>query len=73
MFDEISTVCLMKILNIDQLAEYLGRPKSTIYEWVNQKKIPYFKLGKLLMFDQADIDKWLESKKVEAEEIDLTA
>jgi excisionase family DNA binding protein len=55
----------MKLLDIIQLAEMLNIKKKTIYEWVRQRKIPYIKLGGLIRFDPEEIEKWVESKKVE--------
>ena len=49
-----------KLLNINELAEYLGGvSKLTIYDWVNHKKIPYTKVGRCLRFPKQIIDDWL--------------
>lgn len=54
----------MKLLTIEQLSEKLGKPLGTIYQWTSQKKIPYIKLYQSLRFDEFEIDKWLENKRV---------
>ncbi|OQA92043.1 MAG: Helix-turn-helix domain protein [Elusimicrobia bacterium ADurb.Bin231] len=59
-----------KLLNINELAEYLGIKISTVYSWVNQRKIPYVKVGRLVKFDQVDIDKWIAEQKVAEANLD---
>ena len=53
----------MKLLNIHQLSEMLNVKPKTIYHWTHIGKIPYVKLGGLLRFDQADIERWLKIQK----------
>lgn len=53
-----------RLLNVYELSQQLGVQLKTIYAWVNQKKIPYIKVGRLVKFDQKDIDGWIESRKV---------
>jgi len=52
-----------KLVDINYLSEYLGIPKGTLYAWVFLKKIPYFKIGKLLRFDLNEIEVWIKDKK----------
>ena len=61
-----------KLLNINELAEYLGIKISTVYSWVNQRKIPYIKVGRLVKFDRVDIDKWLAEQKVPESKLDYS-
>jgi len=48
-------------MNIDDLRHYLpSHPaKQTIYGWVNDKLIPYYKTSKKLTFKKSEIDDWL--------------
>lgn len=48
-------------MNIDDLRQYLpSHPaKQTIYGWVNDKLIPYYKTSKKLTFKKSEIDDWL--------------
>jgi len=43
--------------------------KNTLYDWCAVKKIPHIKLGKFLRFDAAEIDVWLQAKRVINREI----
>lgn len=45
-------------LNIDELSEYLGIKKKTLYNKANRGEIPYFKFGRLVRFKKSDIDAW---------------
>ena len=53
-----------RLLNVQKAADYLGIKVSTLYQWASQKKIPYFKPGRLLMFDLDDLDKFIAKSKV---------
>jgi len=53
-----------RYLSIDELSQYIGIKKGTIYQWTNQRRIPYSKLGKVLKFDKQKIDNWLKKKEV---------
>jgi excisionase family DNA binding protein len=54
------------IVDINTLSKYLSISKNTIYSWVNQRRIPYHKVGSLLRFDINQIDEWLKTNKKEA-------
>lgn len=49
-----------KLLNINELSQYLGIKKSTVYAWIHGKRIEYIKVGRLVKFDKRKIDAWLE-------------
>ena len=53
-----------KLIGVKELSEYFGIRVNTIYMWTYQKKLPYFKIGKLVKFDQEEIDAWLKEKKI---------
>ena len=53
-----------RFLGIEELSEYLGLTKGTLYVWVCHKRIPYLKIGSLLKFDLSEIEKWLEDKRI---------
>ena len=51
-----------RIVSIEELSEYLGMPKGTLYHWVSQRRIPFVKLGRSTRFDMREIDGWLASR-----------
>lgn len=56
----------MQLMSIEDLATYLGDSKRTIYKYIASGDCPpYIKISaKNIKFDRADVDSWLESKKV---------
>ena len=55
-----------RLFSAEELSEYLGIPRGTIYNWVSQGKLPYVKLRGILKFDKADIDKIIENSKMDS-------
>ena len=53
------------IMTIREVAEYLKLTDKTAYRLAAEGKIPGFKVGGAWRFLKADIDKWIEAKKVE--------
>ena len=53
----------MRLINVLQLSEMLNVKRKTIYDWVHNDKIPYYKLGRCLRFDFDEVLKWIRSKK----------
>jgi excisionase family DNA binding protein len=51
-----------KFLTITELSEYINTKKTTIYDMVYRKRIPYIKIGKLLRFNKETIEIWIKSK-----------
>lgn len=51
---------LEPLLNINELADYLGVPISTIYDWRTNGKGPRaYRFGKRIMFGVNDIRTWM--------------
>jgi len=53
------------LLSLDELSAYISVPKSTIYTWTHQKKIPHVKIGRSLKFERREIDYWVENRRVD--------
>ena len=55
---------MIPLLTIEQLAELLQVPVSTIYKWRATGYGPKVtKVGKYLRWQQADVDAWLEAQR----------
>lgn len=48
-------------LSVEGIAEYLGVSKETIYRWLERKKIPAHRIGKLWKFKPYEVDQWVLS------------
>lgn len=60
-----------EIMNTEEAASFLGIKKTTLYEWVVQKKIPHMKVGRLLKFRKDHLEKWLEKRLQKEEGYDI--
>jgi excisionase family DNA binding protein len=50
-------------LSVEEIASYLGVKRDTIYKWINRKKLPCIKVGRLWKAKVTTIDKWVENLK----------
>ncbi len=53
-----------RLIGIEHVSEHLGIKVNTVYSWVNQRKIPYIKVGRLIKFDLQDINQWIAERKI---------
>jgi excisionase family DNA binding protein len=52
-----------RLLTADELAEYLKRPKATIYAWSHRGEGPRgIKCGRELRYRESDVERWLASR-----------
>lgn len=61
-----------QVMDIKELAEYLGIGKSTIYNLIKKKKIPASKIGKQYRFSKDVVDSWLKDKIITKRESSST-
>ena len=63
----------MLLMSIEELADYLGESKRTIYRYIQTGDCPpYIRLTKKnIKFDKKDVDAWLESKKINPKKINI--
>tara|TARA_B100001123_G_C15342930_1_gene1035765 strand:+ start:1871 stop:2053 length:183 start_codon:yes stop_codon:yes gene_type:complete len=52
--------------SVRQLAKYLGLAEVTIYKYVKDRKIPFTKIGKRVIFLDEQIQEWLKAKSMPA-------
>ena len=57
---------LPKLLSIDELAETLGVTHRHVRRLVDERRVPFLKVGKFVRFDPAAILAWLEESRVAA-------
>jgi excisionase family DNA binding protein len=45
--------------SVKEIAEHLGVSKETVYRWLDKKKIPAHRVGKLWKFKPSEVDTWV--------------
>jgi len=60
-FLSVDSTCL---LPLKEAARQIGIQPKTLYSWVHTRKIQFVKAGRLVRFDQRDINAWIENQKV---------
>jgi len=51
-----------RFIGIQDLSQYLDVSVKTIRHWLLMRKIPYFKMGRLVRFDLQEIEKWAQER-----------
>ncbi|MBY6276800.1 helix-turn-helix domain-containing protein [Symbiobacterium thermophilum] len=52
-----------KTLTVQEVAEYLGVHRDTIYAMVRQKQIPHFRIRRRILFSREAIDAWIREQE----------
>jgi excisionase family DNA binding protein len=47
--------------SVEQIAEYLGVSKDTVYSWISTKGMPAHRLGRLWKFKRDEVDGWVKA------------
>lgn len=48
-------------LSVDEIGQYLGVKRDTVYKWINEKQMPAHKIGRLWKFKVSQVDAWVEA------------
>ncbi len=52
------------LINVQEVAQRLNMAVTTIYKMVNQRRIPYVKIGGALKFNLAQVERWVQEQTV---------
>ena len=55
-----------RLLTIKEASDYLGISVKGLYNMVNRRELPFYKIGKRVRFDMKQLDEWIEKHKVES-------
>ena len=50
-------------VSVEEIAEYLGVSKDTVYGWISKKDMPAHKVGRLWKFKADEVDLWVRTGK----------
>ncbi len=56
----------LRLLDVDQIADRLGVTPRFIRRLVDERRIPFCKIGKFVRFDATEIAVWVDACRVEA-------
>lgn len=46
-------------LSVEEIATHLGVSKESVYRWLEKRRIPAHRVGKLWKFKISEVDKWV--------------
>ncbi len=46
-------------LFVDEIGDYLGIKRDTVYKWISDKGMPARKIGRLWKFKKDEVDEWV--------------
>ena len=55
-----------KWLSVDEIADYLGVKRDTLYKWITRRQLPGHKVGRLWKFRKKEVDDWILNGKSES-------
>lgn len=48
-------------ISVDEVARHLGVAKDSIYRWIERRKLPAHRIGRLWKFKLSEVDDWVRS------------
>ncbi|RLL45484.1 DNA-binding protein [Oceanobacillus piezotolerans] len=57
-----------EVMNVKEIADYLGLHTDTVYDLVRDNAIPHFKIGKRILFSKEAIENWIRSQIMDQSE-----
>lgn len=48
-------------LSVEEIAEYLGISKDSVYAWISRKDMPAHRVGRFWKFQRGEVDQWIKS------------
>ncbi len=55
------------MMNVEAAAERLGCSVKHVRNMIYERRIPYFKVGRLIRFDPDVLENWVQSNRVDPE------
>jgi len=47
--------------SMNEIAEHFGISRDTVLNWINDKKMPAHKVGRLWKFKVSEVDEWIRA------------
>ena len=52
-----------ELMTVEDLAAWLRKPRSWIYNRIDDLGIPYFKIGNHIRFKLSEVERWLDQQR----------
>lgn len=52
-------------LSVEEIAAHMGVSPDTVYKWIERKRLPAHRMGRLWKFKATEIDKWVRTGKAD--------
>ena len=66
--ERLATLGSKNALNIEEASQLTGFTKQHIYRLTSTRQIPFYKRGRKLFFDKAELERWLLGERVPTRE-----
>ena len=53
-------------LSVDEIGDYLGIKRDTVYKWISDKELPAHKVGRLWKFKRDEVNTWVRKGRAES-------
>lgn len=50
-------------VSVEEVAEHLGIARDTVYRWIDKRRLPGHRVGRLWKFQLSEVDEWVKSGK----------
>ena len=52
-----------RLLTVEELADYLGVPIATLYQWRHRREgPPGFRVGRYIRYQRTDVEQWIRDR-----------
>jgi excisionase family DNA binding protein len=48
-------------VSVEEVASHLGVAKESVYRWIEGRRLPAHRVGRLWKFRLSEVDKWIEA------------
>jgi excisionase family DNA binding protein len=59
-------------VSVEVVAKHLGVTKDSIYRWIDHKRLPAHKIGRLWKFKLSEVDDWVRASGTSSDESGLS-
>jgi excisionase family DNA binding protein len=55
--------------SVDDVAKHLGVAKDSVYRWIDSRKLPAHRIGRLWKFKLSEVDDWVRAGGADVDDI----